>query len=198
MKKSFIIAITSFTTYVALTTLTQAAGTAVNDAAAGIGNLGALINGFTGTVVKAVGTLFLSGAVVAFFYGIVQYIWGLREGQTEKVKNGNKFMGYGLLALFVMFSVYGIIKWGQDIIGLKDVDKITIPEINFIKGTSGGSATGGTGGTVITPGGSANGGTGGSAGSDGLGGASLCELITDPSICRRESCFWEESQGVCR
>lgn len=74
----------------------------------------------------------MAAGVVAFFYGIVEYIWGRRQGNIEKTKNGNQFMTWGLIALFVMFSVYGIIKFAQNIIMPgTDFNTITIPGINF-------------------------------------------------------------------
>jgi hypothetical protein len=103
----------------------------------GIDNLGGLISRITGSVVKSLGQLFMAGAMVVFFYGIVQYIWGLRQGDSGKTKIGNSFMIWGLVALFVMFSVYGIVKLAQSTIcpGC-DFSTITVPEINFGKGGS--------------------------------------------------------------
>ncbi len=118
-------------------------------AAQGFSTFGKLVDSFNATIVKAVGTLLMSLAVVAFFYGIVQYIWGSRNGDAKAIENGNKFIGWSLLALFVMFSVFGIVKFFQGIVpGLSD-SKITIPEIN-IKGSSG--TSGGNG--VVCPDGS--------------------------------------------
>jgi hypothetical protein len=82
----------------------------------------------------------MSFAILVFFWGIVEYITGMREGNPDKVTKGNKFIMWGLVGLFVMFSVYGIIKFGQGIFGFKESDlkSITIPTINT---GSGGSAT---------------------------------------------------------
>lgn len=102
------------------------------DAVTGIATVGSLITIFTSSVVKATGTLFMSLAVVAFIYGIVEYIWGMRDAKPDKISNGQKFMVWSLVALFVMFSVYGIVKFGQDILFQgRDMTKITIPEINL-------------------------------------------------------------------
>jgi hypothetical protein len=98
-------------------------------ASRGFGTLGTLVNAFTNTVVKALGSLFLASAVVAFFYGMVQYIWGRQQGNGDKTKVGNQFMVWGLIALFVMFSVWGIIYYVQTIFGIQDRTRIVIPEI---------------------------------------------------------------------
>lgn len=105
--------------------------------AAGIGTLNGLIQLLTTTVVKSLATLLLSLALLAFFWGIVEYIWGKRQGNGDKVKAGNEFMTWGLIALFVMFSVYGIIKLAQNILGMPNVTTIEIPNITF--GGSGGN-----------------------------------------------------------
>jgi hypothetical protein len=123
----------------------QTGNTAAQSVAVGIGSIAGLVNAFTQTIVKALGSMFLALGVVAFFYGVVEYVWGLRKGDSTKVANGNKFMGWGLLSLFVMFSVYGIIKFGQNLIfqGTIDPNKIEIPDFIFNK-----SATTGGGGPV--------------------------------------------------
>lgn len=98
----------------------------------GIVSFSVLVDAFTGTIIKSVATLLLSLALLAFFYGVVQYVWGLRDGDSKKVEQGNLFLRWGLVALFVMFSVYGIIKFGQGILfNGKDVNTITIPDISF-------------------------------------------------------------------
>ncbi len=102
------------------------------DLLGGIGTLDKLITTFNTTVVKSLGTLFLSLGVVAFFFGVVQYIWGIREGNEKKATDGKQFMIWGLVGLFVMFSVYGIIKFSQSIIfGNKDVNTIVIPTMQI-------------------------------------------------------------------
>lgn len=142
--KKFLINTGVFLTSISLFAFTAHAQ-GVPDVNTGITTLAGLIDAFTKNIVKSLGTMFLALGVVAFFYGVVQYIWGVRQGETAKITAGNKFMGVGLLALFVMFSVYGIIKLGQGILfGSANVNKIDIPEINFVKGT--GNATTNTNG----------------------------------------------------
>lgn len=103
----------------------------VSQVGQGFTSLGQLVDTFTSTVVKALGTLFLAAAVVAFFYGIVQYIWGLREGNGEKAKAGSTFMVWGIVALFVMFSVWGIIYYFQGIFGIQGQNNIVIPKVQI-------------------------------------------------------------------
>lgn len=151
MKKYLIASIALFTGF----TLMASAQVTAQNAADGITTISGLITLFTGTVVRSIGVLFLSAGVVIFFLGIVQYIWGLRAGDAIKAKAGSNFMLWGLISLFVMFSVYGIITFGQRIFGIDGTSSIVIPEIR-INGSGGGSPvsnpTGGSGtsGTSVT------------------------------------------------
>jgi hypothetical protein len=120
-----------------------------------MGTFADLITTFNKTVVKALGALFMSGAVVGFLYGLARFIWGLREGDTKTISNGRQFMIWSITALFVMFSVYGIIRFFQGLVPGLNQNTITIPEINY-----GGSSR--TNGSPI-----GNGGTDGSNGTNG-------------------------------
>ena len=46
-------------------------------------------------------------AVVMFIYGIVEYIWS--TDNEEKVEVGKKHMIWGIVGIFVMLGVYGIL-----------------------------------------------------------------------------------------
>jgi succinate dehydrogenase/fumarate reductase cytochrome b subunit len=107
--------------------------------------LSGFLNNITTNVIGAVVTLFLSLAVVGFFYGIVKFIIASRDGVTESMKEGKQFMLWGLISVFVMFSVWGIIKFSQiSLFGNSfDFTKINIPSIDSVKigNTSGNGAT---------------------------------------------------------
>ena len=125
------------------------------DATAGLTGLSGIVDTFTNTVVKSLATMFLSLALLAFFYGIVEYVWGMREGKPDMITKGNTFLKWSLVGLFVMFSIYGIIQFGQGILfNGKDITNITIPNIKFNTGT--GSTQGATNGGNV---GSLTGGT---------------------------------------
>ena len=46
-------------------------------------------------------------AVVMFIYGIVEYIWS--ADNEDKVKDGQRHMAWGIIGIFVMIGVYGIL-----------------------------------------------------------------------------------------
>jgi hypothetical protein len=115
---------------------------AIND---GLVKTGGIITALTSNVVKALATLFATAAMTVFFFGIVQYIWGVREGDATRIEKGNLFLRWGLVALFVMFSVWGIIIYVQKIFGIDNANNIIIPTIQL----QGGTQTGG--GSPLSP-----------------------------------------------
>ncbi len=62
-------------------------------------------------------------ALVAFFWGLVRYIFG----GAEKAADGRKIMVSGLIALFVMVTVYGIIRLAQGALGIDSNPNIQVP-----------------------------------------------------------------------
>lgn len=55
-------------------------------------------------------------ALLAFFIGIARFVFA--AGDSEAHKSGKQLMIWGLVALFVMFSVWGIIRLLARTIGL--------------------------------------------------------------------------------
>ncbi len=51
--------------------------------------------------------LVMSLAVLGFIWGLVTYIWS--GGNEEKRKEGRKFIVWGIIALFVMVSIWGLV-----------------------------------------------------------------------------------------
>ncbi|MEI6811062.1 MAG: thrombospondin type 3 repeat-containing protein, partial [Candidatus Nomurabacteria bacterium] len=85
----------------------------------------------------------------AFFFGIVQFIWSARQGSEGKgIQKGTQFMKWGLIALFVMFSVWGIVKFAQGVFGIQGDNTIIVPSLSFQQ-----SGVNGAGGTNVTTGG---------------------------------------------
>jgi len=63
--------------------------------------------GFLNALINSLVPLAISVALLAFFWGLITYLFSL--GGDEGKKNGIKIMLYGVAALFVMVSVWGII-----------------------------------------------------------------------------------------
>jgi hypothetical protein len=142
--------------------------TVTTSVTSGLTQVGTIIGALTTNVVRALSTLFATAAMVAFFYGVVQYIWGVRDGDESRVQKGNIFLRWGLVALFVMFSVWGIVTYVQTIFGIQDKNTIIIPTIQLggTSPTTNASPLGGTPTSPATGTQSPNGNGGATAGAD--------------------------------
>lgn len=192
MKKIFTLLTLSSVVFIVSSSLVTAQGSATG-VQAGLSTFADVIKTFNTTVVQALGTLFMSGAVVAFFYGVATFVWGLREGDTKVITAGKQFMIWSLVGLFTMFSVYGIIKFFQGtLLQGYDASSITIPDVNYGGGAGGavgggGTAGGGSGGAVGS-GGAAGGGSGGTVGGGGTTKKADGEACTFSEECLSGSC----------
>lgn len=63
--------------------------------------------------------------VVVFFYGIVKYILG--QGDMGKQKEARGLMVWGIVALFVMVSVWGLVKVLQNTFDIQNTNTIQQP-----------------------------------------------------------------------
>ena len=66
-----------------------------------------LINAF-GKILKLSIPLVVGIALLCFFIGLAKFIWN--SGDTKKLQEGKDIMKWGIVALFVMVSIWGIIK----------------------------------------------------------------------------------------
>ncbi len=67
-------------------------------------------------------------ALLYFFWGLATYI--LNASNEEKKKDGRNIMIWGILALFIMVSVWGIINVVRDTFQLDD-NNINVPGIEI-------------------------------------------------------------------
>lgn len=134
MKKIFTLLTLSSVVFITSSSLVTAQASGIQ---AGFGTFADVIKTFNTTVVQALGTLFMSGAVVAFFFGVAKFVWGLREGNEKVITDGKQFMIWSLVGLFTMFSVYGIITFFQKTLLPGSTNSITIPDVNYGGGGSG-------------------------------------------------------------
>lgn len=72
----------------------------------------------------AVGILF-----IAFIVGLVKYVSGSSSGNSEGKSEGSKIMIAGVVALFVVTSIWGIIKFMQNFFGLDNSGSINVPTV---------------------------------------------------------------------
>lgn len=103
-----------------------------------LSGLGNFIDNIKNNVIVNLSALFLTTAVVAFFYGIVKYLFAMRDGDATEINKGKQVMLWGLIALFVMFSIWGLVKFSQRLLGIEGQTTIQIPSIRFDDSGSGG------------------------------------------------------------
>lgn len=81
------------------------------------------------TIVNTLIPIVFALGVLAFFWGLVLYIFS--QGNEEKKKDGKGIMLWALVALFVMASVWGIIALAQRTLNINPGDQPTPPSIRL-------------------------------------------------------------------
>lgn len=61
---------------------------------------------FFNTALGALVGLFITLAIVVFFWGLIMYLWNV----DEKKQEGLSIMLWGVIAIFVMVSIWGIVR----------------------------------------------------------------------------------------
>lgn len=67
--------------------------------------------------------LFIAVAVAVFLYGVVKYVTS--AGDEEKRKEAKSYMLYGIIGLFVMVSIWGLVTIISDTFALDS--NVTVP-----------------------------------------------------------------------
>ena len=73
--------------------------------------------------------LLIALGLVAFFWGLVQYIFAGAKGSAA----GKNIMVWGLIALFVMVSVWGIITMAQGALGIRGSAEPALPGVPGVR-----------------------------------------------------------------
>lgn len=92
--------------------------------------------------------LFLTVAIVVFFWGLISYLANI--GGEDAAKKGIQLMVWGIIALFVMVSVWGIIRLLQNTFGVGGNQGAIVPSTYTPQG---GYGTGGASGVINVSGG---------------------------------------------
>jgi hypothetical protein len=85
-----------------------------------------------GAIARLVGALvpiLITLALVAFFWGLIRYLW--KGGDKASVANSKQLMIWGLVSLFVMVSVWGIVRLAQDALGVNPNAGATSPQVLY-------------------------------------------------------------------
>jgi hypothetical protein len=89
-------------------------GIAATPLFASASTIGTIMDEFLWVILDLI-DVFSVAAFVAFFYGLAMFLLSY-EDKTAKEK-GKNIMVYGILALFVMVTIWGIIGFMQDTLG---------------------------------------------------------------------------------
>ena len=66
--------------------------------------------------------IFISAAILVFFWGIVKFI--ANAGDEKAIEDGKKFMIWGLVGLFVIISMWGIIGFLQETLAIGNIGSV--------------------------------------------------------------------------
>jgi hypothetical protein len=83
-----------------------------------------------GQLVNSALPILVGLALLAFFWGLVKFIFS--AGDAEKAKEGKSIMIYGIIALVVMVSVWGIVNFIASDLGVSNgtAGNINTPTVN--------------------------------------------------------------------
>lgn len=80
------------------------------------------------TIVNIAIPLVFAIALLAFFWGLAKYI--AAAGNEEKKAEGKNIMIWGVLALFIMASIWGIVIWIGNALGVGQGGSAPTPGVN--------------------------------------------------------------------
>ncbi|HBD25051.1 MAG: hypothetical protein A2566_01620 [Candidatus Zambryskibacteria bacterium RIFOXYD1_FULL_40_13] len=80
-----------------------------------------------GNIIKSIVPLLFALAVVYFFWGLAKFIKS--AGDPKAQGEGKSIMIYGIIALAVMASVYGLIGWLQSSLGVTGGGTVVLPTL---------------------------------------------------------------------
>jgi len=95
-------------------------------AAGDLGNVKSLIKNI-GEIISLLIPIVFALALLYFFWGLAKYI--LSGGEDKEA--GKKIMIWGIVALFVMASVWGIVKFMGEALGLNSGATVTPPSVQL-------------------------------------------------------------------
>lgn len=135
------------------TAISSSNNTSINTGLPNFSDIGGLLTNFNKNIVQNLITLLSGAALVVFLWGLVRFIYDRARGDEKDLQKDKEGMLWGLGALFVLVSVWGIIKMVQDIFGISGDNSVYLPKIcingNCTNSSSSGSSNGlnGSGGS---------------------------------------------------
>lgn len=84
---------------------------------------------FIGQTIKSLIPIAFGLAIVYFFYGLAKFIRGAGDPKAQEAGRG--IMIYGVIAIAVMISVYGLVAWLQNALGITPTSTTDIPTVQI-------------------------------------------------------------------
>src|SRR3990167_5698730 len=91
-----------------------------------LGNIEILVKSI-GNLVGLALPIVVAIALLAFFWGLVKYIFA--QGNEESKADAKKIMLWGIIALFVMVAVWGLVQFIGNALGIQQGQTITVPTV---------------------------------------------------------------------
>jgi len=80
-----------------------------------------------GGIVKLLIPISAACALLFFFWGLAKFI--LNVGSEGGQEEGRQVMKWGIIALFIIVSIWGIVGFIQSDLGIPDINSLTAPSI---------------------------------------------------------------------
>lgn len=93
---------------------------------ANLGFLATLV-GQVGTAIRLLIPVMFGLAIIFFFWGLIQYIRS--AGDPKAAAEGKSIMIWGIIAIAVMISVYGLVAWLQGVVGINANATVNLPVV---------------------------------------------------------------------
>lgn len=87
-----------------------------------------IISKINTVIINPIITVLFGVALVIFLYGVFLYLWK-SHGDPAAIRAGSKHIGWGLVGMFIMFSVFGFL---QIIINSVPVDQQTKDDVKKV------------------------------------------------------------------
>ncbi len=78
-------------------------------------------------IIRLIGPVVFGLAIIYFFWGVAKYI--LAAGDPGEASKGKSIMIYGVIAIAVMASIYGLVAFLQTSFGIDTATTINVPEL---------------------------------------------------------------------
>ena len=94
-----------------------------------LGNVENLVRAI-GRLISLATPIVVGLALLAFFWGLVKYIFS--AGEEDSKKEGIRLMIGGAIAIFVIVSIAGIVTWIGNALGVDQGGKLEVPEVEGV------------------------------------------------------------------